>query len=138
MSCHDAGGVQPPDGTMSQFCATCHGNFHTLDSTVSTGRNSTMSSPFIRHPTDLALPSKGEYAAYTTYNLQAPVARVTVPTAASSTVTPGSDAVMCLSCHVAHASNYASMLRWDYTTMVAGNAGSAVGTGCFICHTTKD
>ena len=138
LSCHGTGGVQPPDGTMSQFCATCHGNFHTLQSATSDGVGTVASSPFIRHPTDLALPSSGEYAAYTVYSLQAPVARITVPAAAGSGVTPGSDVVMCLSCHVAHASDYPSMLRWDYTTMIAGNAGAAVGTGCFVCHTTKD
>lgn len=138
LSCHGTGGVQPPDGTMSQFCATCHGNFHTLQSATSDGVGAVASSPFIRHPTDLALPSSGEYAAYTVYSLQAPIARITVPAAAGSGVTPGSDVVMCLSCHVAHASDYPSMLRWDYTTMIAGNAGAAVGTGCFVCHTTKD
>ena len=138
VSCHGSGGVQPPDGTMSQFCATCHGNFHTLATATSEGVGSTATSPFIRHPTDLALPATGEYAGYTVYNLQAPVARTTVPAASGSSVTPGSDAVMCLSCHVAHASDYPSMLRWDYTRMIAGNAGAAAGTGCFVCHTTKD
>ncbi len=138
LSCHGSGGVQPPDGTMSQFCATCHGNFHTLGTATSDGVGSASASPFIRHPTDLALPATGEYSGYTVYNLQAPVARTTVPAASSSSVTPGSDAVMCLSCHVAHASDYPSMLRWDYTTMIAGNAGAASGTGCFVCHTTKD
>jgi len=41
---------------------------------------------------------------------------------------------MCLSCHVAHGSPYADMLRWDYGTMVAGGGGSG---GCFTCHTQK-
>ncbi len=138
LSCHGGpSGVQPPDGTMSQFCATCHGNFHTLQTLSSDGVGDQPSSPFIRHPTDLALPTTGEYANYTVYNLTAPVARTTVPASASSAVTPGSDAVMCLSCHVAHASNYPSMLRWDYDLMVAGNAGAAANTGCFVCHSTK-
>lgn len=143
VSCHQSTGVQPPDGTMSQFCATCHGNFHTLTSisssgVVSEGVGATASSPFIRHPTDLSLPATGEYAAYTEYNLGSPVARLTVPETSGSAVTPGSDAVMCLSCHVPHASDYPDMLRWDYSTMIAGNGGAASGTGCFVCHTTKD
>ncbi len=137
-SCHGPGGVQSPDGTLSQFCATCHGNFHTLETTDATGVGSIANSPFIRHPTDLALPATGEYAGYTVYDLNSPVARTSIPGAASSSVTPGSDTVMCLSCHVAHASNYPSMLRWDYDTMIAGNGGAASGTGCFACHTTKD
>lgn len=134
-SCHGAGGVRPPDGTISQFCATCHGNFHTIATSSSNGIGPNAVSPFIRHPTDLSLPATGEYAAYTTYNVNVPVARITVPTAPSGTVTPGSDAVMCLSCHVAHASNYPDMLRWDYTTMIAGGGGSG---GCFVCHSTKN
>ena len=138
--CHMGPGglVVPPDGTMSQFCGTCHGNFHTVEAGLSTGIGPTASSPFIRHPTDLSLPATGEYAGYTQYNVNVPVARLVVPAAPSAVVTPGSDAVMCLSCHVAHASNYPFMLRWDYNKMVAGNAGAASGTGCFACHTTKD
>jgi len=140
LSCHKGPGglVQPPNGTMSQFCATCHGNFHTLANGESDGIGSTASSPFKRHPTDLSLPSNGEYAAYTVYNLNAPVAWTTVPGVSSSVVTPGTDVVMCLSCHVAHASNYSDMLRWDYSTMIAGNAGAAAGKGCFTCHSTKE
>ncbi|VAW39779.1 hypothetical protein MNBD_DELTA04-1467 [hydrothermal vent metagenome] len=134
-SCHGYGGVRPPDGTMSQFCATCHGNFHTLATPSSNGIGPDAISPFIRHPTDLSLPATGEYAAYTTYNVNVPIARITVPTAPSGTVTPGSDAVMCLSCHFAHAGNYPEMLRWDYTTMIAGGGGSG---GCFVCHSTKN
>ncbi len=134
-SCHGVGGVRPPDGTMSEFCATCHGNFHTLATSTSNGIGPDAISPFIRHPTDLSLPATGEYAAYTKYNVNVPIARITVPTAPSSTVTPGKDAVMCLSCHVAHASNYPEMLRWDYTKMIAGGGGTG---GCFVCHSTKN
>lgn len=145
MSCHGANGVQPPDGTMSQYCATCHGNFHTLGVGSGDGTNSNSdgigmagTSPFIRHPTDLALPNTGEYAAYTVYNPAAPVARITVPASSSGAVSPGSDSVMCLSCHVSHASDHASMLRWDYSAMIAGNGGAASNTGCFVCHSSKD
>lgn len=138
LSCHSVNnGIEPPDGTMSQYCASCHGNFHTLETSTSDGIGAVAASPFIRHPTDLALPASGEYAAYTNYNVGSPVGRTTgVPDASSAVVTPGSDAVMCLSCHVSHASNYASMLRWDYSTMIAD--GGVGGTGCFVCHTTKD
>ncbi|QJA05750.1 hypothetical protein FVE67_02585 [Thermosulfurimonas marina] len=52
-------------------------------------------------------------------------------------MTPGSDAVMCLSCHYAHAGPYPDMLRWDYRTCVAGG-GENPKCGCFVCHTTKD
>jgi len=73
----------------------------------------------------------------TNYNPQAPVARVSAPGAISDVVVPGTDAVMCLSCHVAHASPYPDMLRWNYTQMIAGGGG-ADGQGCFVCHTQKD
>ncbi|MBU0682021.1 MAG: hypothetical protein KKD73_11440, partial [Proteobacteria bacterium] len=44
-----------------------------------------------------------------------------------------------LSCHVAHASAYPDMLRWDYNNMIAEtNDPQQKDTGCFICHTTKD
>jgi Doubled CXXCH motif (Paired_CXXCH_1) len=150
-SCHYGPGglLQPIDHTISQFCGSCHGNFHSLGGDTGHdgpgGQGATMdgiggdaTSPFIRHPTDLSLPASGEYAAYTSYNLDAPVARLVVPATSSSVVTPGSDAVMCLSCHVAHASDYPDMLRWDYEDMIAGNGGAASDTGCFACHTTKD
>lgn len=138
-SCHQyTGVVKPEHGTISQFCGSCHGNFHTLAVDDSDGIGATATSPFIRHPTDLSLPATGEYASYTSYNLSAPVGRLSVPDSPSGIVTPGSDAVICLSCHVAHASDYPSMLRWDYDTMIAGNGGAASDTGCFVCHTTKD
>ncbi|MBU1640152.1 MAG: hypothetical protein KKG53_06680 [Proteobacteria bacterium] len=138
-SCHaTSAGVSPPDNTMSQFCASCHGNFHTLTTVTSSGIGSSFTSPFIRHPTDVALPASGEYASYTSYNIDAPVARTLVPDAASSAVTPGSDVVMCLSCHAAHATDFPDMLRWDYDLMKANDPSSPSNSGCFVCHTTKD
>lgn len=137
--CHSAAGmVISRSGTISGYCATCHSRFHTLSYDDFEGIGDSIISPFLRHPTDVSLPATGEYASYTQYNLGAPVGRLIVPEASSSVVTPGDDAVMCLSCHVAHASNYPDMLRWDYSTMIAGDAGSAADTGCFVCHSTKD
>ncbi|MEW5744203.1 MAG: cytochrome c3 family protein [Nitrospirota bacterium] len=118
-----------PQSSMSAFCATCHPNFHNLS-----GIGGNASSPFTRHPTDVILPNAGEYAAYTAYSVDAPIARTTVPGAPSPVVNPGSDVVMCLSCHAAHATNYPDMLRWNYSTMNAGGGGSG---GCFTCHTQK-
>jgi len=141
--CHvSPGGVQAINGTMSQFCATCHGNFHTLYNTFGSGPDNegigtNAVSPFLRHPTDLTIPNATEYQFYTTYNPQAPPARTSAPGVVSDVVQPGTDAVMCLSCHVAHASPYPDMLRWDYTQIIAGGGG-ADDTGCFVCHTLKD
>ncbi|MDO9463299.1 MAG: cytochrome c3 family protein [Deltaproteobacteria bacterium] len=129
-TCHLTGGVQPPNKTISGFCATCHGQFH--DQTEIGGT----SSPFKRHPTDILIKNAGEYAvSLRTYNPEAPVGRDSVYGTPSSSVT-ASDVVTCLSCHAAHATNYPDMLKWDYTTMVA--SGGSNTTGCFTCHTQKD
>jgi len=133
--------------TISYSCAQCHGFFHSsIDDT-------TAGSPWLRHPTDIALPStvtkeyqfynpdglpagSGAVAGNTDYSIEAPVARPTVPTVSSINVTPGTDIVMCLSCHRAHGSPQNDILRWDYTTMLAATGTS--DSGCFTCHTTKN
>ncbi|HEY5674512.1 MAG TPA: cytochrome c3 family protein [Malonomonas sp.] len=138
-SCHSGLGVKTPNGSMSQYCATCHGNFHTIKTDRSSGIGATASSPFIRHPTDLVLPNDGrEYSLYTVYNPMVPIARTgSVPSIASGVVTPGSDAVVCMSCHVAHASDYPDMLRWDYVGDCEADTVNN-NCGCFTCHTAKD
>ena len=137
-SCHSGVGIKSPDGTISQYCATCHGNFHTIKTDTSSGIGAVASSPFIRHPTDIVLPSDGEYSLYTSYNVNVPIARTgAVPDTASATVTPGSDAVICMSCHLSHASNYPDMLRWDYSNDCSANTVNT-DCGCFVCHTAKD
>ncbi|HID30085.1 MAG TPA: hypothetical protein EYP19_08780 [Desulfobacterales bacterium] len=120
------GGFAPLGNTMTGFCCGCHGNFHVQQD----GSNN-----WIRHPSDAVIPNSGEYASMaTTYNPAVPVARPSL-SSVSGTVAPGTDMVMCLSCHVAHGSPYNDMLRWDYSTMNAGGGGSG---GCFVCHTEKD
>ena len=105
-------------------------------------------SPWLRHPTYIAIPNSGEYRLYNTqdnstigpFSNLAPVARdpndIASMTGSSSTVTPGKDQVMCLSCHRAHGSPYPDMMRWDYSQCNAGSANS--NCGCFVCHTAKD
>jgi predicted CXXCH cytochrome family protein len=121
--------------TISFSCAECHGFFHSrIDSSTSGA------SPWVRHPTDIELPNKTEYASYTTYSLEAPIARPSVPASSSATVVPGGSGdtgavVMCLSCHRAHGSPEPDLLRWTYTDTVASGGPD---TGCFTCHTTKN
>ena len=125
--------------SMDSFCANCHGDFYRRDKI---GKMS----PWFRHPVSVVLPKNDEYRNYNPdvppppdmpairmYSPDAPVARQTVPVAPGETVTLGSDMVMCLSCHVAHASPNESMLRWDYDAISSGEAGG----GCLICHTGK-
>jgi len=131
------------DSSMSDYCAGCHQHFH---GTTYVGT----SSPWFLHPAHYALPAdtNKEYRLYNTqdgtnigpYNPQAPVARpvLTGYTGPSSTVTPGTDQVFCLSCHRPHGTPYKDILRWDYDGMIAGTTGTTARTGCFICHTSKD
>jgi hypothetical protein len=121
--------ITTPNNSISGFCATCHSDFHSIPGTGT--------STFLRHPSDFIIPDRGEYAEYTTYELTAPVARPLVDDSPSSSVQPGKDLVMCLSCHMAHASPYDGMLRFDYATMVAGVGAGTTRTGCLACHTAK-
>jgi len=120
-----------PD-TISYLCAQCHGLFHTWQGgafEVGTA------SPWLRHPTDIALKSTGEYANYTAYSMTAPVARPDPDNVMDTTqVTPGTDIIMCLSCHRSHASPYYKIMRWDYKSSDLSTALS----GCNVCHTSKD
>jgi hypothetical protein len=132
-----------PNQTMTGFCITCHSSFH------SSGATNGTSGAFLRHPSDYVIPNRGEYANYTSFDATAPVARPVEEFVGSFTqspaVRPGTDMVMCLSCHVSHASPYDGMLRFDYAAqtsyMRAGYfptvpEAQAAG-GCLACHTTK-
>jgi len=137
--------LRVPNNSMSGFCATCHGTFHSVGDlsasyiTDSNGPNNGISGAFLRHPSDYIIPNSGEYASFTALpsSLSTLVARNSVYTAPSAIVTPGQDMVMCLSCHLAHASEYDAMLRFDYTEQQAGNAVAGIGEDCLACHTTK-
>ena len=124
--------------TISFLCAECHGTFHgTIDA------DSTSGDPWVRHPTDITLSESSEASLYNTsdgssigtYNVTIPIARSSVPASSVSTVTAATDIVMCLSCHRAHGSPVADLLRFDYTDMVAGSTNTG---GCFVCHTSKN
>ncbi len=128
---HGAADGLPIHSTISDFCTKCHWKMHDID-TAGDGI-------WIRHPSDIIIPDAGEYASYTTYNIDAPVGREIVPAVSggdNNIVTPGTDIVTCLSCHKAHGSDYPDILRWDYTAITAGGGESS--SGCFICHSTKD
>jgi hypothetical protein len=119
--------------TISDLCAECHGKFHAsgLDVNNSGIGGPVPGNPWLRHPTDAVIPNTGEYASYTAYSITAPVGRQTIPSAITSSVSPSSDVVTCLSCHGAHATNFADILRWDYTNTLSA------GIGCLACHTQK-
>jgi hypothetical protein len=147
-SCHTGGTyllpVAPPSFTISEFCGTCHANFHSLAGWSFSGNpvdgiGTSASSPFIRHPTDIVIPDSGEYAvALRSYNTVAPLGRTTVPASASSAAST-TDVVTCLSCHYSHAGPYPDLLRWDYLNKCETQTSYTENDcGCFVCHTTKD
>jgi len=112
---------------IDKLCANCHGKFYKKDFTGE-------QSPWFAHPTDIFLPDKGEYAKYLKYDPDVPVARQKVFSSPSEEVKPGEDKVTCLSCHVAHGSQYDSLLRWDYDNIYAHEGNKK---GCLMCHTRK-
>jgi len=116
------GGAAATD-TISYFCASCHGDFHNGDT----------SSPFLRHPTDISLPTSGEHGAYTTYDPAVPVASTDITSQWSDISDPDNRIVACISCHRAHGSPYDSILRWDYKSWPNGGYN-----GCAVCHSYKN
>ena len=130
-------GAKGMGSAMSGFCCGCHGKFHN-ENTQADGNGT-----WIRHPSDAVLrigTPDTEYEAYTVYDPNVPVARpdLSLYAGSSPTVTPGTDMVMCLSCHRPHGSPFDDLLRWNYAVMDAGTTGAGAGNGCFVCHTNKD
>lgn len=123
------------------FCTACHANFSSAYAFSDSQGQVDSHGHWIRHPSDAIIPDEGEYAdvggATHLYDPLTPVAKPAVDDSPDTTVTPGADMVMCLSCHRPHGSPYPDMLRWDYTQQIAGGGGDD-GKGCFYCHTLKD
>lgn len=105
-------------GSISHLCMHCHGkegSFHGLGG----------------HPVNIILPM-GEYEGYTEYDPSVPVARVdfsNVENEAEVSSKSGNDVVMCLSCHRAHGSPYASILRFPYD-----EENMSISGNCRTCH----
>lgn len=107
-----------------QYCSACHANFCGTENQGSAGGG------WIRHPTNTPIPMSGEYAGYV-YNKLVPVSYPDPNNPERDTAR-----VMCMSCHRPHGTPYDYLLRWDYSTIVAG--GGENGKGCFACHSQKD
>jgi len=131
--------------SINYLCAECHGNFHSGAGDLGADTGDDAASAWIRHPTDYDMNdlTGSEYLDYGgdgTYQPLVPVA--TDRTAAlaaplSNVFANNGDAIVnCISCHRAHGSPYADLLRWDYDDCDAGSDNAACG--CFQCHTTKD
>ncbi len=121
------------NGTTTAYCCGCHGNFHKQDPTTRSG----VLRDWTRHPSDAVIPNDAEYAYYTSYDPLSPVAMpIDNLGTLTANVAPGTDMVMCLSCHRPHGSPYDDLLRWDYAASSAGSGDT--NKGCFACHTLKD
>ena len=142
----DAAVAQP----ISALCGQCHGAFHASSAAhaandVGISYSNNMTSPWVRHPTDFDMftVKAKEYGDYggngvNAYVPQAPVASNSIAAVKSTVLQTAGDAIVtCISCHRAHGSDQADLLRWDYTAMTA-HASAGGNVGCFACHTTKD
>lgn len=127
--------------TISSLCARCHNDFHNGDENVQ-GPNGGFASPWVRHPTDFDMgntEADSEYRNYggagNPYVVSAPVASNDVSAVKTAITFSGDDAIVtCISCHRAHGTQNADLLRWDYAAVSAGEGGSGA---CFECHTSK-
>ncbi len=120
---------------ISSFCNQCHGEFH---GTLATETGGTVG-PWKRHPTDYKLFVGGAAWDETQTNLQADEAPIGLVAIGANTTTSNyyqdgtidttNSAVICLSCHRAHGTANADLLRWTISS-----AGSSADTGCLSCH----
>jgi len=136
----DGADLQEDPQSIGRFCAGCHYAFHSPGEAFSLVDNGGGSDPWVRHPANAVIPAAGEYTSYTTYDPLVPVGRpekATLAAVAMDEVRPGTDRVICVSCHRAHGSPYPDMLRWDYINDCSAGVPNA-DCGCFICHSTKD
>lgn len=119
---------------INRFCANCHPDFHDASDTQD-GAGS-----WIRHPTDnllsaAATDSGWDLSRVTTDYQRHPFAWQTISdmqtNVAYSATDPGAS-VACVSCHRAHGSPYADLLRFPYDEQDAGS--TTVDYGCLGCH----
>ncbi|MBE9546082.1 MAG: hypothetical protein IMF10_01135 [Proteobacteria bacterium] len=121
---------------INKLCANCHPDFHDMTDTYS---GTYPGGSWIRHPTDNTFANTATNAGWdlssvTTNYKQNPfaftdISQATTTDAYSAQTT--SAAVSCLSCHRAHGTPYADLLRFPYDGQ---DAGSAVSQGCLGCH----
>ncbi len=118
-------GTGTGDGrSISELCAKCHGDFHNENgSTEDCGG----SSPWVRHPTDVLIPTGWEII---TSGVSGSDLKNN-PVGYADADDDNAEQATCLSCHRAHGTENDDLLRWAYSTQ---QAGSAVDYGCLGCH----
>ncbi len=127
---------------ISSFCNKCHDEFHGTAADETAPQTGT-DGPWKRHPTDYKLFTGGAgwNAASTTLNYAYPIGLVDITGVATTDdyyqtgiIDQVNSAVICLSCHRAHASSQPDLLRFDYTNTGTQKAGEGGTTGCLSCH----
>ena len=121
--------------SISALCSMCHGEFHGQDDTTDGG-----ATPWKRHPTEILVPAGWDPGVTVDYDTTpfaftgADYTGVAIDAAYSMSDSPR---VACISCHVAHGSDYNDLLRFDYTTDANAGVGLGGTTGCLACHTEQ-
>jgi hypothetical protein len=159
-------------GGFSSFCSACHGDFHGTATTEGGTDNTQTAGIWLKHPTNLEMAQPvstrkygiNTYKAVVTnsqstlpnpvgYDWKYPLVKAdgdfsvksTVASATDPATLAGTDRIMCLTCHKAHASQYENMTRWDSNAhaFLADGAtdfegqvsnGDNIAYGCGKCH----
>jgi len=119
--------------TISELCAKCHGDFHNESGTTG---DVGVASPWIRHPTDVVIPSTWTIAGATLIGVDYKHNPVGWDDADYNV---GEKKATCLSCHRAHGTDNQDLLRWGYVSTDPGGATQSAGDssityGCLGCH----
>jgi predicted CXXCH cytochrome family protein len=127
---YSADTVGVTEATISELCGKCHGVFHGENTGSDTDGTKNIAGEWIRHPSDEELPTGwtmgGVYAFDGDDAKNNPFGYTNAVYAANPTQ------VTCLSCHRAHGTANADLLRWAYSTQSAGT--STADYGCLGCH----
>jgi predicted CXXCH cytochrome family protein len=116
--------------SISSLCSLCHGGFHDNDDTANSG-------VWTRHPTDVSIPASWNATVDYENNPFAFDAAAWSSVFTNSAYTEANvdvAKVACISCHRAHGSDDADLLRFSYGDMQAGGSNTF---GCLGCHTAQ-
>lgn len=116
------------DPSISELCAICHGNFH--NESGGPGTDTGTASPWLRHPTDVVIPS-GWIIGAAGYTPDEHDWKHNPVGYDNAVVDEANKRVTCLSCHRAHGTDNDDLLRWAYSTQDAGGGNDY---GCLGCH----
>jgi len=127
---HNTYSAGAEDPSISELCAICHGNFHNEFGTTD---DCGSASPWLRHPTDVSIPTDWTIGG-AGYTLDGDDFKHN-PVGYDGAVVSTERMATCVSCHRAHGTENDDLLRWAYSTQLAGQpSGSEVEYGCLGCH----